>query len=377
MKTFFVRRWFLMALAVVLVSGFSFSQPLQPVARGLPRNWIVAVVMFVMAFPLDASSMWKAVRYPKAVLLAVSVNYVLLPLFAWGVALTLAPVMRDDLRYGLLIAGAVPSTVASAAVWTRRAGGNDAISLLVTMITNVSCFIVTPAWLYVTAGAEVAAGGGQTLDPGKMMLRLCLIVVIPVLTAQMLRLYAPLGIWATRRKIKMGVICQLGMLTMVFCGCIRAGDELRKANGAEAPRQAGGRLGAPEEGGGDQPTLKQDQPNNPEQRATTVGQVGVLDWTLMLASVLCVHLTMLATAHLLGRGLGIARPDRIAAGFSGSQKTLLVGLDVAAEYVDVFGGLALLPMVAYHVSQLLVDTFIADRLRRRGEQQEQEQSSPV
>ena len=42
---------------------------------------------------------------------------------------------------------------------------------------------------------------------------------------------------------------------------------------------------------------------------------------------------------------------------SGSQKTLMVGLYVAINY---FGGLTLLPMVFYHVGQLVVDTIIAD-----------------
>ena len=35
------------------------------------------------------------------------------------------------------------------------------------------------------------------------------------------------------------------------------------------------------------------------------------------------------------------------------------------NYSEEFGELALLPMVAYHVSQLLIDTVIADRLRLR------------
>ena len=38
----------------------------------------------------------------------------------------------------------------------------------------------------------------------------------------------------------------------------------------------------------------------------------------------------------------------------------MVGLSVATEY---FGGLAILPMVAYHVGQLVLDTIIADRWR--------------
>ena len=63
----------------------------------------------------------------------------------------------------------------------------------------------------------------------------------------------------------------------------------------------------------------------------------------------------------------MGRAERIAVGFSGSQKTLLVGLAVSVEDYANFP-LACLPMVAYHVGQLLVDTVIADKLRARGEQ---------
>ena len=48
--------------------------------------------------------------------------------------------------------------------------------------------------------------------------------------------------------------------------------------------------------------------------------------------------------------------------FRESQKTLAVGLHVAVTY---FGGLAILPMVAYQVGQLFLDARIADRLRER------------
>ena len=58
--------------------------------------------------------------------------------------------------------------------------------------------------------------------------------------------------------------------------------------------------------------------------------------------------------------LGMRREDRIAVGFAGSQKTLMVGLQLCIELQ-----VEMLPMVAYHVGQLLVDTLIADRLRKR------------
>ena len=55
---------------------------------------------------------------------------------------------------------------------------------------------------------------------------------------------------------------------------------------------------------------------------------------------------------------------RHAVGFAGSQKTLMVGLTLAIEY---FPQAPILPVVAYHVCQLLVDTLVADWLKARRE----------
>lgn len=51
---------------------------------------------------------------------------------------------------------------------------------------------------------------------------------------------------------------------------------------------------------------------------------------------------------------------RIAAGFAGSQKTLMVGLHLIIAY---FRGLSILTTVIFDLVQLLSDTFMANWLR--------------
>ena len=47
----------------------------------------------------------------------------------------------------------------------------------------------------------------------------------------------------------------------------------------------------------------------------------------------------------------------------------MVGLAIAVDDYAQFG-LAVLPMVSFHVGQLLVDTLVADYLKRKGPQGE-------
>jgi sodium/bile acid cotransporter 7 len=87
-----------------------------------------------------------------------------------------------------------------------------------------------------------------------------------------------------------------------------------------------------------------------------------LDKAIMVVVVLSVHLTALFIGYGSSLALGHAPSDAKAVGIAGSQKTLMVGLHVAIQY---FGGLAMLPMIVYHVGQLLVDTIVADWMRQR------------
>ncbi len=315
MKRFLQRRWFLIALFGVLALGIGAAESLAPLAanRAL-RNIVVATVLFLMALPLEAGAMWRALSRPWPPLLAVAVNFGLLPLFAWVVSHGLDPIMAP----GLLVAAATPCTLASASVWTRRAGGNDSVSILVTILTNASCFLVTPLLLLAMTGKVV---DHPDLSLAKMAIKLGLLVVLPMLVAQLLRCSRPLAVWATEQKPSLSVLAQCGILAMVFIGAIRTGQRLAQANADE---------------------------------------LVPLNLAAMLVAVCTVHTVMLAVSVWLARLFRFTREDQIAVAFASSQKTLMVGLLMAISLQ-----VSILPMITYHVTQLLIDTVIADRFRRQ------------
>jgi predicted Na+-dependent transporter len=155
MIPFLKQRWFLILLAFAMVIGIGGGPQLKGIVE---HKWLrdadVAFVLFLMALPLEASAIWQTIRRPYASLLAVFVTFGILPLVAWGVSFLLTGGQGP----GLLIAAATPCTVASAAVWTRRAGGNDAVATMVTLITNAICFVVTPLWLIIFLGPDARVG---------------------------------------------------------------------------------------------------------------------------------------------------------------------------------------------------------------------------
>ncbi len=313
------RQWFLLALAATIAIGLSFSPQLMGISAAVPRDPIVALVLLLMSLPLAAGTMWQVARRPFPAILAVSINMGLLPLLAWLVARGLP----FGLAEGTMIMATVPCTMASAAVWTRRAGGNDAIALWVTMTTSLMCALVTPAWVLLLTRTEVE------IPFASMASRLTWVVVLPILAGQVLRLSPRVAAAATDHKTRLSVIAQFGILSLVFVGTVRSGQQLRGLSGES---------------------------------------VAWYDWALMFAGAVGIHLAALAAGFWSAIATGVARADAIAVAIAGSQKTLTVALMLGIKYSEAFGGLAVLPMVAYHVLQLFADTLVADRLRERGGQ---------
>src|SRR5262245_26010601 len=128
MWNFIKQRWFLAVLVLVLLVGIGWPEESDGIARLIPANAIVAAVTFMMALPLETSEFWKAIRRPGPAWLASFINSGLAPPLGWLVSRALPP----ELAVGVIIATSVPCTLATAAVWTRRAGGNDAVAFLVT-----------------------------------------------------------------------------------------------------------------------------------------------------------------------------------------------------------------------------------------------------
>ncbi|MFO1066221.1 MAG: bile acid:sodium symporter [Pirellulales bacterium] len=311
---FLARHWFLIALVLILPIGVFGSNLLRILTdQGWLRTAIVVIVMWMMALPIPIELVKNSIRKPWPSTLASLINMGLIPLAVWG----LIPFLSTYYGGGLMVAAAIPCTLASAAVWTRRAGGDDTVAVLVTLITNVACVIVTPLWLMIAIGRTVQ------LDVRGLILELLLVILLPMAAAQVMRKHNRVAKWAEKRKSQLSIACQVGILSMVFLGAIQMG-----------------------------------------QRITTAGTAQSVSTGSTIEMLIAIGLT--STLHVLGLivgwwsagATGVARPQQIGVAISGSQKTLMVGLQLAMNC-----GVSIVPMVAYHVGQLLIDTIVAEYWR--------------
>jgi sodium/bile acid cotransporter 7 len=333
MRAFLKRQWFLTTLGLLIALGLALgatgnASSVQPITDRLNPRWITAGVLFLMALSLDTGKLWQAFRSPGPVMLGFAINYGAIPLAAW----LLMPLQHStDFQFGLMIAASVPCTTAAASVMTRKAGGNDAVSLLTTLATNTACFALTPFWLGMTTATKVS------FDSRTMMLELAQAVLLPTILGQLLRQPLVVKREASRYKTPLGVVAQVLIELMVLTAAMRAGAKLHEVQVSAAPT------------------------SSPATAGNHVTLQGVL---VVWISCVAVHGMGLAAGWYASRALRISRGNAAAVAFAGSQKTLPIGLYVATNPAT-FGlafPFAMLPMLLFHASQLFIDTAISARM---------------
>jgi sodium/bile acid cotransporter 7 len=308
--------WFLFGLGFSFTAGLAGYRWLLPVAE---LSWLMTLIVFavmaMMAAPVPLEMVRQNLTRPWPALLASLINLALVPALGWIGSRWL----HHDLGGGLIVAMAVPSTLTSAAVMARKAGGDETVSIMTTLITNVLCVLVTPLWIIMLLGVSVQL---SMLD---MVTNLCIVVLLPIFLVQLARMSSrSFCYWAERSRLRLSVYCQLGILSMVLIGSVQMGARWLgpQSDSLEATR-------------------------NP------------ISWINILAVLLigiAIHVLALAVCWIAARRCGMPPTKSIAASFSASQKTLMIGLNLA-----IHCGVNILPMVTYHICQLFIDAIIAEK----------------
>lgn len=309
--SYLLKRWFLLLMVVGIGLSLFWPQLLAWLLDPIETRPVTVILLGLSSIGLESRKLWHIIRRPWPALLAAAISFGLAPPLAYLAAHQLLPA---DYQIGLIIAGCVPCTLASATIWTRLAGGNEAVALMVTMFTNSTVFIFTASWLVLLTGQQVE------FDTQAMLMDLFFVVALPILAGQLIRRIEILGNFATENKRPISVICRLLILVIIVKSAAQA-----------------------------------------ELMLAERGQSLLTDLSLLGVLLVCIglHLVLLLIGFWCGKGL-FAIEDALAIAFSGSQKTLPVGVFLIADYYSSVP-LAIVPMLFFHIGQLLVDTYVAER----------------
>ncbi|MFA7588080.1 MAG: bile acid:sodium symporter [Novosphingobium sp.] len=302
----------LLVLAILLASVLPATGRGYVIAQGVSN--VAIFLLFLL----------NGLRLPRTeVLRGISHWQFLLPLTLWcfgamalagkGFGSLAGSALPQTVALGLLYLGALPSTVQSATAYSSLAGGNVANSVVAAALLNVlGVFVTVPIISLLGGGAGISIGADG-------LLKVILILVLPFAIGQLFQTRAKGWIvehrdivtWMDRLSIAVAVY-------VAFSGAVSQGLWTK---------------------------------------------VGLGEWAVLLALVTGFLVLGFGGSWLCARLLGLTRPDRIAFLFAGAHKSVAMGAPLAAiMFPPAVAGMVLLPLLAYHLLQLVVSAPLANLL---------------
>ncbi|MDP4709601.1 MAG: bile acid:sodium symporter family protein [Saprospiraceae bacterium] len=144
-------------------------------------NLCLAFLMFGVALDMQLHNFRKLGSRPRALLVGLSSQLLLLPLLTLVLIYLFKPV--PSLALGMILVAACPGgNVSNYAVHLARA--NIELSVVLTSISSMSSLLVTPLYFFVLSGflptGETAGDININVHPGDMLLTLIQLIFIPV-----------------------------------------------------------------------------------------------------------------------------------------------------------------------------------------------------
>lgn len=272
----------------------------------------IFIAFFITGLTLDTSRFGAQVLQFKAPAAAIISSLGFIPLLSWLLARLVFPL---EYVIGVCIIATAPVTIVSGTVMTDLGRGNVPLSLFICVLGNFIGIFTIPFSLNLLVGG----GGAVNLPALDMLSGLAITVLVPIVlgTLAQTRLKAHLP----RFKDAFSVFQQCIVLLIIFNAVAVSGTKIREA-GAALP--------------------------------------------VLLGFIIFLHALILTMNYGISKSIGLDRPSTTAFTIHTSQKTLAVCYLVWSGYFANQYPLALIPGIIYHLTQMIMDTFVAGRFRRYG-----------
>lgn len=160
------------AIVIIVLSACAFFMPQAFAWTTGYTTVFLGTIMFGMGLTISPADFKVVLTHPKEVLLGALAQYSIMPLAAWGLAMALH--LPTDIALGVILVGCCPGGTASNVI-AYIAKGDVPLSVGMTIASTLLAPIVTPALVYLLAGAWVEVSFAAML---KSVIQ---VVLIPVL----------------------------------------------------------------------------------------------------------------------------------------------------------------------------------------------------
>ncbi|KGB55432.1 putative cytochrome oxidase [Sphingopyxis sp. LC81] len=299
-------------VTILLASLLPVRGAAVPIAGGVSTAAII-FLFFLNGVRLPRDEVLHGIRNWKLQGSALAFCFGFMALLGLAAQAATAPLLPATLALGFLFLGVLPSTVQSATAASSLAGGNVAASVVAAALLNLSGVALSPLLFALLAGAD-----GEI--HGEAVLRIVSILLIPFIAGQLVQ-----------RWLRPWVLAHRGLATFM--------DRTAIAIAVYVAFSA----------------------------AVVAGIWSLLDGreiAIVFAAVAVLLALSFGGAWALGGLLKLARPDRITLLFSAAQKSIAVGAPLAATlFPPAIAGMVLVPILVYHMAQLILSAWIAPMLR--------------
>ena len=146
----------------------------------------LALIMLGLGLGLSVKDFTRVTRNPKDFFVGFVCQLILLPLVAFGIALTLD--LSPPLAVGLMIIAAAPGGVTSN-VLTKFANGDVALSISLTAIVSLISIISVP-FIVITSADLLGVSISTNISMVGIALKMALVVTVPVIIGMLIRGFA-------------------------------------------------------------------------------------------------------------------------------------------------------------------------------------------
>ncbi|MBA8823066.1 BASS family bile acid:Na+ symporter [Saccharopolyspora lacisalsi] len=176
----FIGRWFTLLVLAGAAVGLLLPGITASAAPAIPL--LLGVIMFGMGLTLRPGDFSVVLRHPRAVLVGLLAQYVVMPLLGWGIGAALG--LSATLLVGMVLVGSSPGGTASNVV-VYLARGDVALSVAMTSFSTLLAPLLTPLLVLGLAGSALP------VDAVGVFLSIVKIVLVPVVAGIGTRWLAP------------------------------------------------------------------------------------------------------------------------------------------------------------------------------------------
>ena len=316
MRTWLKNNWFFLGIGLVLLIAFTAPAVGMVMREFKLLNVGIFIAFLVTGLTLETSGLLKQLKNVRELISAVASSLILFPLIAYFIGFYF---LKDypDFVMGVLIIGVAPVTVASGTVMTAFAKGNVPLSLFICVLANAFSVFTIPFML------NLILQFGDTLIELpilEMLTGLAIKVLIPTIIGQLIRPFLKQYLPPFKQFFS---IFNQGIVLLIILNAVSSSTD----------------------------------------RIIQAGSVLFLVFSVMIG----LHVIILLINYGISRIIRLDLPSTAAFTIHTSQKTLTVSYLVWAGYFAENYPMALVPPIAYHLTQMIMDTLVAQRFRRQAE----------